>query len=578
MQNVLECYLIILKNNEEILNKKIDEIKTKDANLRQKEFILNRLKNPLKKPDQNFTNITETEMEEFESPTMGRMSSSKLDNKQKQSTVANLRNSNGKINSDNSTKIQTKVSTGNIQSGLSQKKSTVFNGVKDDDSLRKTMKDSLKGDDLAGEKKRLNRSVIVERKTIDTKKDIQNQFNSKSNLVRLAPETPRDPKQKNNNEIKTAQADKRTTTKIDPVSTQKKFETNNSKVGKAPERPADNHLNNSKNSKPAGDVKSEKTEKKVDNSMKIDPSEKKEINAKLAKAQAEKKEIREIKIDPSERDRKVTQMKRDDNKITNEKNIVNKNSQNSSLNTSLTTAGLNDNKKKSVTSPSSNENKNYQDLDVKSTSSTGTQMKKDNQKNFKDSEEINKISEPPKQPDNQIKSNIFNEVKTKLVTKNENEIKHTQQDSANGDVSNDLGSNEINTEVLKEKKKKRKKSKISREDNSLDTSQELERKPVRDREASRFSSNEEKFMVRSSIFGSRSSSMIDDQLDRSDVNLEADPFDPSGGFAEIRNIRNILKERAEDSNVNKNLVGNKLNDDSVDLFKHPSKNCRNIYN
>lgn len=522
-------------------------------------------------------------MEEFESPTVERLGSSKLDNKQKQNSTGNLRNSTGKITSDNSSKIQpNRASTGNIQSGSSLKRSVVLNGVKDDDSLRNTMKDTLKADDLLGEKKRLNRSVIVERKTIDTKKDMQNQFNSKSNLVRLAPETPRDPKQKVD-EIKKAQLDKRTTTKIDAVSAQKKFDTNNSKVSKGSEKQAENSVNNSKNSKPMTDVKSDKSDKfertdKRLEAMKIDPSEKKEINAKIAKAQAEKKEIREIKVDPSERDRKATLIKKDDNKSTTDKNIASKNSQNSSLNTSLT-AGTNDNKIKSVTTPSSNENKNYPDLDVKSTGSAqGSLTKKENNtKIIKYGEESNKISENINMiHDNQTKSNVINGIQTKLVTKNVNEIK-LQQDSANGDLSNELASNENSHDALKEKKKKLKKSTISREDNSVDTSQELDRKRVRDRDNSRFSSNDEKFMVRSSIFGSRSSSMIDDQLDRSYVNLEADPFDPSGGFAEIRNIRNILKERADDSNTNKNLVGNKSNDDSVDLFKHPAKNCRNIY-
>jgi hypothetical protein len=43
LQNVLECYLIILKNNEELLNRRIDDLRIKDTHLRQKEFILNKI-------------------------------------------------------------------------------------------------------------------------------------------------------------------------------------------------------------------------------------------------------------------------------------------------------------------------------------------------------------------------------------------------------------------------------------------------------------------------------------------------------------------------------------------------------
>lgn len=39
----MECYLIILKNNEELLNRRIEDLRIKDTQLRQKEFILNKI-------------------------------------------------------------------------------------------------------------------------------------------------------------------------------------------------------------------------------------------------------------------------------------------------------------------------------------------------------------------------------------------------------------------------------------------------------------------------------------------------------------------------------------------------------
>jgi hypothetical protein len=44
MTNVLECYLIILKNNEELLNRRIQDLRIKDMNLKQKEYLLNKVK------------------------------------------------------------------------------------------------------------------------------------------------------------------------------------------------------------------------------------------------------------------------------------------------------------------------------------------------------------------------------------------------------------------------------------------------------------------------------------------------------------------------------------------------------
>jgi hypothetical protein len=43
MQNVLDCYLIILKNNEELLNRRIEDLKVKDVEMRKKEFLLNKV-------------------------------------------------------------------------------------------------------------------------------------------------------------------------------------------------------------------------------------------------------------------------------------------------------------------------------------------------------------------------------------------------------------------------------------------------------------------------------------------------------------------------------------------------------
>ena len=43
MQSVLECYLLILQNNEEALNSRVEDLKMKDAKLRQKEFVLNQI-------------------------------------------------------------------------------------------------------------------------------------------------------------------------------------------------------------------------------------------------------------------------------------------------------------------------------------------------------------------------------------------------------------------------------------------------------------------------------------------------------------------------------------------------------
>lgn len=45
LQNILESYILILKNNEELLNKRVDDLKLKDSQLKQKENILNKILN-----------------------------------------------------------------------------------------------------------------------------------------------------------------------------------------------------------------------------------------------------------------------------------------------------------------------------------------------------------------------------------------------------------------------------------------------------------------------------------------------------------------------------------------------------
>ena len=67
MQNVLECYLIILKNNEELLNRRIEDLKVKDTQLRQKEFILNKVILSSKK-NRNENNFKNEKNEKNEKP------------------------------------------------------------------------------------------------------------------------------------------------------------------------------------------------------------------------------------------------------------------------------------------------------------------------------------------------------------------------------------------------------------------------------------------------------------------------------------------------------------------------------
>lgn len=44
MKNILECYSIILKNNEELLNRRINQLQERESQMTQKEFLLNKIK------------------------------------------------------------------------------------------------------------------------------------------------------------------------------------------------------------------------------------------------------------------------------------------------------------------------------------------------------------------------------------------------------------------------------------------------------------------------------------------------------------------------------------------------------
>jgi hypothetical protein len=44
MSNVLECYLVVLKNNEELLNRRIDDLKVREETIKQKEIIFDRMR------------------------------------------------------------------------------------------------------------------------------------------------------------------------------------------------------------------------------------------------------------------------------------------------------------------------------------------------------------------------------------------------------------------------------------------------------------------------------------------------------------------------------------------------------
>ena len=44
LNKILECYSIILKNNQELLNKRLDQLKDRENNLKKKEFLLSTIK------------------------------------------------------------------------------------------------------------------------------------------------------------------------------------------------------------------------------------------------------------------------------------------------------------------------------------------------------------------------------------------------------------------------------------------------------------------------------------------------------------------------------------------------------
>jgi len=56
IKNILECYTIILKNNEELLNRRLEQLKERDINLKKKEFLLSKIKlNNIKSLEQNLS-------------------------------------------------------------------------------------------------------------------------------------------------------------------------------------------------------------------------------------------------------------------------------------------------------------------------------------------------------------------------------------------------------------------------------------------------------------------------------------------------------------------------------------------
>lgn len=50
----MECYSIILKNNDELLNRRLEQLKERDFNLRKKEFLLSKIKSNDFKANPNF--------------------------------------------------------------------------------------------------------------------------------------------------------------------------------------------------------------------------------------------------------------------------------------------------------------------------------------------------------------------------------------------------------------------------------------------------------------------------------------------------------------------------------------------
>ena len=568
LQNVVECYLIILRNNEEMLNRKIDELKQKDLNLRHKEFILNKITKTKGKSEVNieikehesddpncYNRKENTDLNSSQMEKTSKLRSAKIISKTKPiiNNQNNLRGSVGKVSNDNGAKNQTDASknktgtstTKNQQGPLTMspevnrlKKSIAFNpiGGIDGNLIKKTMIDILK-EEAQPEKKRLNRSVVVERKpeplkninpistktqSVASKSDhnSKDQSTSKSNQSGqiIVPETPREIKMALTG-LKSVQADKRTVNKIDVSSSQKKFETNSHNVSKSSVRKTDtsgSNLNNSKN------VKFLQIDKKNDNSNKNE--------AKTPRIQPDKKEIKEVDRKLESSGKKDESSNLNKSQVTFNKNVPSKSNTvaiNTSINNTIPEEDIKYVKKSvtSITSPNnvqSTENFDNYNKFSQTSETTNVNIKKDQpSKNLRygEVEELANISK-----------NKASEIKSKVVTNQENEFKpklELEENRGNADTA------DINQNDDKTKKKRRKKSRKSRDENSLDISGELDKK--RPRDSQRGSVNdEEKFQVRSSIFGSRNSSISEDILNRSDIlrKLEADPFDPAGGFSD----------------------------------------------
>ena len=63
MKNILECYSIILKNNEELLNRRIAQLKERDNQMNQKEFLINKIRytfNTFNNDGNNYLKISQT--------------------------------------------------------------------------------------------------------------------------------------------------------------------------------------------------------------------------------------------------------------------------------------------------------------------------------------------------------------------------------------------------------------------------------------------------------------------------------------------------------------------------------------
>jgi hypothetical protein len=83
MKNILECYSIILKNNEELLNRRIIQLKERDSQITQKQFLLDKIKytfNTFKEDGINYLRLS------------GMQTQNKNSNNLKDDTINNLNN------------------------------------------------------------------------------------------------------------------------------------------------------------------------------------------------------------------------------------------------------------------------------------------------------------------------------------------------------------------------------------------------------------------------------------------------------------------------------------------------------